>query len=41
MRLNGTYVAAGVVGMIVLALYPIIIDPKLHPEKYRKEILAL
>ncbi|RDD37152.1 hypothetical protein TrispH2_011008 [Trichoplax sp. H2] len=35
MRLHGTVVAVGVVGLIAVALYPIAIDPKLHPEKYR------
>jgi len=29
----------GLVGMIGLAMYPIAIDPYLHPEKYRMYLL--
>ena len=34
--LRSVAVIGGLVGLLGLAVYPIVVDPKLHPEKYRE-----
>jgi hypothetical protein len=35
--LRSVAVIGGLVGLLGLAVYPIVVDPKLHPEKYRQQ----
>lgn len=39
--LRSVALVGGFIAVLGLAIYPVIIDPKLHPEKYSKIIITL
>ena len=39
--LRSVALVGGFIAVLGLAIYPVIIDPKLHPEKYSKTMISL